>query len=820
MHNLNPKPRVALSVPKRSLLAVAIVSIAIPGAEAAEANRQDTPVSITTITEEVVVTARRRDESLARVPIAVSALGVEQLEQRQVKSDSDLQFAVPGLTIRQTQGNNSLTYSIRGQSADTFSGSPSAVVAYINEVPLTISGASTFYDLESIQVLKGPQGTLFGRNTTGGAVLYTTAKPTNELEGKLTGRFGNLNLREFDGMVNVPIVEDKVLFRLAFNTIDRDGYIENIYPDNNYDMGDIGRDSGRITLTVKPNDRLENTTMYSYSRTDGTNTGASYFYSVYDPNNPAHAGLNTSAGQRFSSYLDSLPTGALPGDTTATWQQYLDAHPNAYQPGIIDYVNEQRRMGYYKTQYPFKADHVGEDEVLTNTTTFDVSDNLRLKNILGYTTGDADSEQPSIPSPFLIFATRNLATGEAGNETEVESFTEEFQLIGDLGDGALTYIAGIYIQQQQVDTLWPQTYWDVSPYVNQAAYVPANIDNNFRIETDTRAIYAQASYSFTEQLRLTAGFRYTEEDVTIKQLAKSVYVLFNDLYPGVYNFAEKQDESFEEPSWEIGAEYDINDELFAYIKGRGSFRSGGFNGSASPYDTDATGGGNKFDKETVKDVELGLKYRGLLLDRPATLNIALYQQWVDDVQRIEFPLPPGGSASIAVTANVPELEVKGVELETSIMPANWLELGLMATYTDAEFTDNQVSLFGTDYSYSPVANTPETTWSLWGQISFPVDVSTGDINLRIEIYGQDSMYFSNTADSVTPDTKLPSYELANVRLNWNNIMGSNFSGALFGKNVSDEEYFAGGMPLGASVGANAAAVGEPRTYGAELSYVF
>jgi iron complex outermembrane recepter protein len=132
--------------------------------------------------EEVVVTACRRDENLARVPAAITAIGDEALVERLIRTDSDLQLAVPGLTIRQTQGNNSLTYSIRGQTADTFNGSPSAVIAYFNEVPLTISGAASFYDLQSVQVLKGPQGTLFGRNGTGGSMLYTSAKPTDKSE--------------------------------------------------------------------------------------------------------------------------------------------------------------------------------------------------------------------------------------------------------------------------------------------------------------------------------------------------------------------------------------------------------------------------------------------------------------------------------------------------------------------------------------------------------------------------------------------------------------------------------------------------------------
>ncbi len=725
--------------------------------------------------EEVVVTARRRDENLQSVPIAVSAISAEQLNERQVRTDSDLQSSVPGLTIRQTQGNNSLTYAIRGQSADTFSGSPSAVVAYLDEVPLTISGASTFYDLQSVQVLKGPQGTLFGRNATGGAVLYTTAKPTNQDEALLRVRGGSLNLREVEGMANAPIVDDKVLFRVAFDSIKRDGYIHDIVTDE--DLGKIDRTSGRLTLTVKPTDALENTTMYSYSRTDGTNTGATYVYSVYAP------------GQTNNGYaLNSASGGAF--------------------PGLLSYVDQQKALGYYKTSHPYGADHVGDDQFLANTTTFALDDKTQLKNIFGYSAGHNRSEEPSLGAPYVTFVTRNLATGVIGNRLNAESFSDEFQLSGNTLSDDLTYITGIYWQSQRTDTLWPQTYFAGAQYAT----------NNFRILTESKALYAQGTYSFTQELRATLGLRYTKEDVTIEQLSQA------DFY-NVAGFSNKQDESFEKPSWEAGVEYDLNPDTLTYLKTRGSFRSGGFNGSAPPYDADATGGGNKFNAETVRDVEAGLKFQGYWLSRPARVNLAVYKEWIKNVQRIEFPSPPpypNGLVlpSIAVTANIPEMQVKGVELDASYVPADWLELGAMAAHTDADFTDGKTTLFGVQYSYGPVANTPKNTWSVWGQINFPTAPEIGEVALRTEVYGQDSMYFSNAADSITPDTKLPSYQLVNARLGWNKMFGSQFSSALFGKNLTDKEYFVGGMPLGASLGHNAACVGEPRTYGLELTYQF
>ncbi len=798
--NMKIKQRNTLQLLGRSCGLLALGSVIAPGlALAQQANPGGAIVTGDQKLEEVTVTARRREESLSRVPISISAIGSAEILERSIRTDSDLQAAVPGLTIRQTQGNNSLTYSIRGQSADTFSGSPSAVVAYLDEVPMTVSGASTFYDLDSIQVLKGPQGTLFGRNTTGGAVLYTTAKPTDEFEGRVRVRAGNYDLREIEGMINIPL-GDAILFRGAFNTLDRDGYIDNLLTGD--ELGELGRDSGRLALTIRPSDRFENTTVFNYSETDGTNTGASYTYSVY------------SYGQTNNGFVLNPASGALYGPGMdavfgfeGAWAGYLAEHPEAYPDGLIAYLDEQKRIGYYKTRHPAGANHEGEDWLVSNTTTWDLNDNLRIRNIFGASHAETDSEQPQLGAPFVTILTANVVTGKSGNEFESDSISNELQLHGTAFNGNLTYIAGLYIQRQETETLWPQTYFDLTPWA-----LPATATNHFGINTDTDALYAQGTYSVTDRFGITAGLRYTWEEVTIEHLSQGDAAGFPD-----------QDETFEEPSWELGLEYDLTDDIFSYVKTRGSFRSGGFNGSAfPPIDGPATVGGNKFDEETTQDVEAGLKYSGSLFNRPATLNVAVYKQWIDDVQRVEFPDPDGDGplASIAVTANVPEMEVEGIEIDGSFLPLDWLELGAAYAYTDAEFTDGEVSLFGNPFSYGPVANTPENAGTLWAQLNFPSSDGLGGFRLRAEFYAQDDMYFSNTFDSLGPQTKLDGYELFNARLDWNNILGSGFSAALYGRNLTDEDHFVGGMSLAAALGHNAAAVGEPRTYALELTYEF
>lgn len=220
-------------------------------------------------TGEIIVTARRVSESLSKVPVAVSAFNAEQLVERAVLAETDLQRSFAGLTVRTGQSSNLINFSIRGQSIDLFTGSQPGVLPYFNDVQLSSYSTSGFYDLSSIQVLKGPQGTLFGRNATGGAVLFSTGKPTDKLEGSLTGRIGNYDLRQVQGFVNLPVIEDKVLLRVAGDLHRRDGFQYNVLQKVSHGKSD--RESGRVSLTLKPTDQLTNDTVFQYSKARGDN---------------------------------------------------------------------------------------------------------------------------------------------------------------------------------------------------------------------------------------------------------------------------------------------------------------------------------------------------------------------------------------------------------------------------------------------------------------------------------------------------------------------------------------------------------------------
>jgi iron complex outermembrane receptor protein len=747
----------------------------------------------------IVVTARRREEELARVPIAITALSGESIAARVLVSDADLQRTVPGLTIRQTQGNNSLTYSLRGQSADIFSGSPSAVISYVNEVPVPVGQASDFFDLESIAVLKGPQGTLFGRNATGGAVLFTTVKPTDKVEGFLRGRYGNYERVELEGALNLPLGE-AVAVRGAFKLNYRDGFILNLF--NGDSLGEIDRENARITIAIRPTETVTNTTMVQYTRSAGTNTGASYTWSVYAPGETNNGfALSSGAGFLFSPLLDAA---FGPG----AWAAYLARNPQAFAPGLVAYVDEQRRIGNYRTRHPSGAAHFGEVWTITNTTEIALSDDIRLRNIFGFVDSFTDSQQPQLGAPFATILTANLATGAVGNEDDTRSISEEIQLQGEALDGRLEYILGAYFQRQRSVILFPQTYFDLGlPQFG----LPAFATNRFRIENDTDALYGQASYEVASGVTLTAGLRYTWETVRGLQL------------PGSDNFGPpEQSRGYSNPSWEFGVEYTPTDDLLLYAKTRGSFRSGGYNGTLDPDFVASIGASNFFGAETTEDVELGLKYAGRIGGRPLTFNLALYQQWLHDVQRVEFPDPDGAGpvASIAFTTNVPEERVRGIEAEFTAWPAEFLQIGGQFAWTDAVYTDNEVNLFGNRFFYGPVGDTPKVSGTVWAEAFIPVGDELGEVSIRGEVYAQSSQFFSNAANTVAPRTQLPGYSLVNARIDWREIGGSQISGALFAQNLLDKAYFAGGMQLAVALGHNAAVVGEPRMYGIELSFAF
>jgi iron complex outermembrane receptor protein len=475
---------------------------------------------------------------------------------------------------------------------------------------------------------------------------------------------------------------------------------------------------------------------------------------------------------------------------------------------VVAYVDEQKRLGPYVTNYPGDETHRENDWLISNVTNVDLSPDLTFRNILGFSRSWTHSEAGSVAAPYRIFVSEDLSTGFNGNKTLSDSISEEAQLQGKALDGKLNYVAGVYFQRLNTDTAWPQSYFELLPFIT-----PSNLTSAWHTRDRTEAVYAQGTYDLAsltgiDGLKVTAGIRYTWEDVFFNTLPQSTF----------FASAPPEAISNSDPSWEVGLEYQATPGLFTYVKTRGSFRSGGFNGAAPAIATDATGGGNIFKPEHTQDIEAGVKWRGDLAGRPAALNVDIFNQWIQDAQHVEFPEVPGGS--IAVTVNVPASVIRGIEGDITVQPASWLDVGASTTLISGKYTKPNVVLFGTSFLFGPFADTPKVSGTAFAAATLYDNAEIGKFILRGELYGQTYQYFSSSFESITPGTKLPGYVLFNGRLDWNNIQGSGISASLFGKNLTNKTYFTGGIPLGASLGVNSAVIGEPRTYGVELSAKF
>ncbi|HEX4506527.1 MAG TPA: TonB-dependent receptor plug domain-containing protein, partial [Alphaproteobacteria bacterium] len=335
-----------MSTKALSLLAGTASVLALWSAPAVVAQQSDQVSAAPSGLEEVVVTARRREEKLQSVPVSVTAFTGAQLEQNQIVDFSDLTHLVPSMTVYSGTTRYSQNFlSIRGLGAGS-------TITYFAEAPNQTAGIlGQTFDMEGVQVLVGPQGTLFGRSAIGGAFLFDPKKPTNNFEGYAQVTFGNYADKEIEAAVNIPIVEDRVLLRIAGQRQERDGFTTDAGPINtgkDYDNRDYW--SGRIGLTLRPTDDFENYAVFTYFYNHDNGSGTHLH--IVDPN-----GISSFGGLKLSQLLpDTYPVFNREA-ALGPWQTALD------DPYLLD-----------KQEYT----------TITDIARYDVDDNLSIKNIASY----------------------------------------------------------------------------------------------------------------------------------------------------------------------------------------------------------------------------------------------------------------------------------------------------------------------------------------------------------------------------------------------------------------------------------------------------
>ncbi len=744
--------------------------------------------------DDIVVTARRREESIQNVPVTVSVMNAATLEARGVRSEGDLQIAFPGLVIRSSNVSNQLNYVIRGESVDAYSGSPPGVQPYVNDVPFLVSQATAFFDLDNIQVVKGPQGTLFGRNSTGGAVLFQTKAPVDEFAGYASVQYGNLNRLITEAAINIPMSE-KAALRLAGSVTSGGAYVRNLYDGSK--LGNRNERSGRATLKLSPTEGLTNSTMVQISRSHGTSAPNTAYYAIpcgepssfnsclYSPSNP--------------NFINQINGSAIPG------------YPNGFVfPGGFQALPDfQRAQGKYVINQNATFRFRSTSDLIINRTEYELSDAVSLKNIFGYSRTINQINYDTDYSPYPIIG-QNAPGLSPGAKQDIETgrtrtYSNEFQVSGKAMEDRLTYIAGLFYIHAQDDYLSPLVITTLAPPV-----ISIPVAYNASTVNTSKAIFGQATYKLSDQTNLTVGGRYTWEKINIKQLSRSLFG------PGNPQSA-KQDN----PSWTFTLDHHFDKSVMAYITQRGSWRRGGFNPfnppTATPQ-TPATGsGGNYFLPEKIVDVELGVKFDGRIADMPVRANVAVYHNWVKNIQKTAYVVVAGTASSAAV--NVPRSKIKGIEGELYVRPADWLRLGGSITYTDAKFTKNKSIVFGLPVAYGPFGDVPEFSGTAYADISHELPGDAGTLNYHADVYMQTNFYFSSLA-TIQPGTNIPRYALVNMRLDWANMFGTQVKTGVFVKNLTNKLYYTGGSAGAQNFSVESATFGAPRTYGVSVRVDF
>ena len=731
--------------------------------------------------EEVVVTARRREERLQEVPVAVTAFSAERLQERPIFNVVDLNAYVPAMRIEGMNSPDKLVVGIRGQrNAQVIPGQDNSVSFYFGEVPFGIPyGANQqFYDIGSVEVLKGPQGTLFGQSTTGGAILIGPKRPSQEFSASILGGY-----RAFDGgdgvygtaVLNAPL-SDTLAVRAALNWIDRDGYVENkaalgipvaagLTRNTGARLNDEKTTGARLSALWTPNDQLSSYFMYEYTRF--RSNGSGFHTLAYNP-------------ASFTSFF--FPGAAA--QFTALQNQYSD--------------------NFWTTRSASQSRADLDMHRVANTTTYQVNDNLTVKNIIAYRDFDRYNIQELTGFDLPILAAQ---LPDAGTE-----FSEEFQLQGTTWGGNLDWVAGLFYFDQKIEH-----------GSGTSIFGGPLSDTRQQIHSTSYAAFAQGTAKLVgidERLSVTLGARYTTDD-------REVYIDGINRNSGACTLTSggvtlpvatcffDNSATFNEPTYTASLNFQADKDTLLYAATRRGYRAGGFAPDIQTRESNV-----RFNPEIVTDYEIGFKKDWDLNGVSLRTNGAIYYQDYADIQRfVAVDNPQNVAIFNAAGATLP-----GAELEIQLVPTPGLELSASVSVIRPEYTSFRTAVG--DFTNNRLAQVPENQFTFGVHYDLPVSSDLGEIKIGADYFHQSEVYFTDTTQGPTfgPDggQKQGAYGLLNARADWNHIYGSNVGASLYVQNATAEEYHTYGIILypGNSLGYNSATIGDPRVFGFELRYAW
>jgi iron complex outermembrane recepter protein len=714
--------------------------------------------------EEVIVTARRVSENVQDVPISIVDLNSTQLNLQSVTTANDLGRVAPGLSIMNTAANTgAVTYSIRGQGS-TFGSGP-GVIPYFDEVA---NFSQAIFDVANIQVLKGPQGTLFGRNTTGGAVLFTPTMPSDTFNGYVDARAGNFGRADLEFGVGGPIIGDTLTFRLSGQSLNRQGYTTDVV--TGVKLDNENEQNVRGILKFKPNDSFDNTALVQW--TQQSENGNSAVLTTISP-----------------GPLEPLLAPQL------AMQQAM---------GIRDVLGE------FPYATAFLSTYGGID-----TANFKINDMFSLKNIGSYlhTTSERAWDLDATNLPLL---------GVLNPTATSEQFTEEFQV--RLTAGPLTGVAGYYYEH--VSAPFQYGFVEVSPILFASVPIPGGVTAEAVGEGSTsrsRAPYAQFDYKILPQLTLTAGVRYSTDDI-IATPTGSAFINFPPLPPlseAPFAFTPGLEHDFHATTWNVAADYAVDPDLNIYGHVSKGYKQGGFNGTAPP-------ALQAFNPEFVIDYELGTKGHNELANGwKIRYDVDGFYDHYTNIQRDENVTLPGGAVA-TIIQNAAAGYITGAEFQFAIEPSKYFQVSTAYTYLYAKYTSFNGGPGVGDVSASKFPNTPTSQFTLTPIVTLPIPEHFGILTAQGTVYAQshfatDAFNVPNGQPAVdldVPGANAPGYTRVDLRLQWNHIMSTQVSAGLYALNVLDRRYITGTDNQLNTFGIRSAVFSAPPLYGVEVRYEF
>ncbi len=753
------------------------------------------------VLEEVVVTAQKREQSAQDIGIAVSAFSGDQLKQLGYSNAQQVTAMSPGVTTIQPNGPSAFFVSVRGVGQNDFSGDhqESPVAIYVDEAYISAASGAGFqlFDIERTEVLRGPQGTLFGRNATGGLVHYITKKPTQEFEMYGEASIGSYNQRKIEGAVSGPLT-DAVSGRLSFVKNEHDGYIKNnIGKDLN--NGDDWAVRGQLLFDLSENVEWLLSARYAEQDID-----SGFFEHSSARVNPA-----TGLGEHFNG--PDL-TGE-PGSAATPWQEPDDG----VHEGSYDFIGHNRIESWGLTS-----------NLAWEFESFDLTLITDYWNLEKSYIEDSDAS----PNDFLNFFLTS----------DLDQFSQEIRFSGET-DGGVRWVTGGYYLKIDGDFSngAPAENFFSAALATSLAGTGVGLSSPFENETESYAVFGQAEFDLSDDVTFIAGMRWSNEQKTTEYNSSLVsFVSPNDLtitdpdvlgLGGTYfsygkNGASSAGVALDAGSdpgnidkdlitAKLGLDWRMNESTLVYASYNRGIKAGGFNApldSSDLIDGDPANGvpaDMKFDEEVLNAYELGFKTE--FMDGLARLNGSVYYYDYQDYQAFRLE---GLTQYVFNTDST----VQGAELELQASPVEGLDVMFGVSYIDNNVED-AYQLPNGDLVDRTAVMTPE--WNINGLVRYEWPVAGGKVAVQADFTYMDDHYFQLKN---SPVGKEDAYTITNARVSYTSEDDA-WVVAAFVNNLADKEYRTmvfdlAGHPSAGGFGMAENYYGTPRWWGASVSYNF